>query len=291
MGAAVVGMAPWIVWNVGHHWLSITHPPGPDGHLTLHSYVDHVRAYVSALTPMNLDLRTPFTSSWPLGKPVAELAFAGLLVALMLLARRRRSEPIALLVVVVVVYPFVYALSPASWNAAEPRYALLSLPALALLLAHPLRTPGLAAVGIAVAVALTAMTLRKMDPAVQVMPGIVNPRHYDVLISDLERHKIDRVYSDYWIGYRLTFETNERIVAAFTATNHLVVKDGRLIANDPDWSRNWEYNREVHSSHRAAIVFIRGDASDVQQRAILARHGYIRDTPGQFAVYFPPTNT
>jgi hypothetical protein len=149
--AALLGMAPWIVWNIGHDWSSVTHRPGSDEPMSLGSYVDHVRAYVSSLMPMNLDLRTPYTSSWPVTKPVAALIYVALLVALGVLGWRRRRRPISLLVVVMLGYPLMYAISPATWNAAEPRYALLSLPALAVLLAYPLRTiaGAWAAVGVA----------------------------------------------------------------------------------------------------------------------------------------------
>ena len=139
--AALIGMAPWIVWNAGHQWSSVTDPPGSAEPMTLRSYVDHVRAYVSSLMPMNLGLRTPFTAGWPLGKIAAGLIYAALLIAFARLGWRRRRQPISLLVVVTIAYPLMYALSPAAWNANEPRYALLSLPALAVLLAYPLRTP------------------------------------------------------------------------------------------------------------------------------------------------------
>jgi hypothetical protein len=288
--AALIGMAPWIVWNAGHQWSSVTDPPGSGEPMTLRSYVDHVRAYVSSLMPMNLGLRTPFTSGWPLGKIAAGLIYAALLIAFARLGWRRRRQPISLLVVVTIAYPLMYALSPAAWNANEPRYALLSLPALAVLLAYPLRTPARVAAGVAVAVALTGLSLTRMDPHVEVMPGVVNPRHYGPLIAELDRNEVDRVYADYWIAYRLTFETDERIIAAQSSLNrpNLRVRQGRVMPLGQGWSRNWSYNRAVDRADRAAIVFTRADPVETDDRALLVEHGYRRHAVGPFVVYLPP---
>ena len=258
--------------------------------MTLRSYVDHVRAYVSSLMPMNLGLRTPFTSGWPLGKFAAGVLYAALLIAFARLGWGRRRQPISLLVVVMIAYPFMYALSPAAWNAAEPRYALLSLPALAVLLAYPLRTPARVAVGVVVAVALTGLALARMDAHVEVMPGVVNPRHYGPLIAELDRNKVSRIYSDYWIAYRLAFETDERIIAAQSSLDrrNLRVRDGRVVASSQGWSRNWSYNRAVDNSDYAAIVFTRADWWEPKSRGLLTAHGYTRVVVGSFVVYVPP---
>ena len=288
--AALIGMAPWLAWNAGHQWSSVTNPPGSADPMTLQSYVDHVRAYVSSLMPMNLGLRTPFTSGWPLGKPAAVVLYAALLIAFARLGWGRRRQPISLPVVVTLAYPLMYALSPAAWNAAEPRYALLSLPALAVLLAYPLRTPVRVAVGVVVAVALTGLALTRMDAHVEVMPGVVNPRHYGPLVAELDQNNVDRVYADYWIAYRLAFETDERIIAAQSnlARRNLRVRDGRVVTSSPDWSRNWSYNRAVDESGRAALVFTRADPVEPEDRELLIEHGYRRKAVGPFVVYLPP---
>lgn len=288
--AALIGMAPWIVWNIGHDWSSVTNPAGSTEPMTLGSYVDHIRAYVFALTPMNLNLRTPYTSAWPLGKPTATVVFVALVTAFACLAWRHRRKPTSLLVVVMVGYPFVYALSPATWYAAEPRYALLSLPVLALLLAYPLRTIARAWVAVVAAVLLTSLVLTQMDDHVEVMPGVANPRHYGALIAELDRNGIDRVRADYWIAYRLTFETDERIIASHSGIDPTQTRDGQVVARNPGWSRNWSYNRAVDSSPRAAIVYSRTDVAESRNRTLLSQHGYKRETIGPFIMYLPPKN-
>ena len=230
--------------------------------MTLSLYMEHVRAYVSSLTPMNLDLRTPFTSSWPIGRLLAGLVYAALLVAFAWLAWRGRRRPVSLLVVVMVGYPLMYAISPAAWNAGEPRYALLSLPALAVLLAYPLRTVPAACAGVGVAAALCALVLTRMDNSVEVLQGGHNPRSYAPLIAELDRHRVNRVYSDYWIAYRLTFETDERIIAAHANVAGISLRDGRAIAPSPGWSRHWAYNRAVDGARRKAVVLNQGNPID-----------------------------
>lgn len=284
---ALVGMVPWLTWNARHDWSSVTNPPGSSEPMTFSSYVDHVRAYVSSLTPMNLDLRTPFTSTWPIGKLPAIAVYAALLVAFGWFAWRHRRQPVSLLAVVLIGYPLMYAISPASWNASEPRYALLSLPALALVLAYPLRTVRAAWAGVAVAAGLCALTLVKMDNSTQVLQGGYNPRHYAPLIADLDRSRVDRVYSDYWIAYRLTFETDERIIASHANLARVSLRHGHAFAPSPGWSRNWAYNRAVNRSPRTAVVIIRGNPLDPGVRKVLVPHGYRRDVIGQFVVYVP----
>jgi hypothetical protein len=286
---ALLGMSPWLAWNIGHNWSSVTNPPGSSDPLTLSLYMEHVRAYVSSLTPMNLDLRTPFTSSWPIGRLAAGFVYIALLVAFTSLAWRGRRRPVSLLVVVMVGYPLMYAISPAAWNAGEPRYALLSLPALAVLLAYPLRTVPAAWAGVGIAAALSALVLTRMDNSVEVLQGGPNPRSYAPLIAELDRDRVNRVYSDYWIAYRLTFETDERIIAAHANVAALSLRDGRAIAPSPGWSRNWAYNRAVDRARRKAVVLIQGNPIDHGLRQLLMPHGYQRDVIGQFVVYLPPT--
>ena len=93
------------------------------------------------------------------------------------------------------------------------------------------------------------------------MPGVVNPRHYGPLVAELDRNSVDRVYADYWIAYRLAFETDERIIAAQSsmARRNLRVRDGRVVASSQGWSRNWSYNRAVDASEpRSARLHARG---------------------------------
>ena len=281
---ALVGALPWLGWNAVNGWSSVTDTPGYGEAITPGTYVDHVRQYVNALMPMSLNLRTPFTSDWPIGAVPAALIYASLLCGFAWIGWRGRRRPISLLVAVMAGYPLIYAASPASWNAAEPRYLLLALPAVALLLAYPLRTRGTAAIGIGVTCLLSALVLTRMDDSFQLEPGITNPRSFAPLVAELDRRRINRVWTTYWIAYRLTFETDERIIAAHVDLTRSRTRAGRLVIGDAGWSRNWDYNRAVRADPKPAVVFIHNSAPS-SSNAQLRRHGFRRVTVGDFDVY------
>ena len=64
------------------------------------------------------------------------------------------------------------------------------------------------------------------------------PADVGPLIALLEREGQDRVFADYWIAYRLTFLSNERIILAATGV-----------------SRIYDYNRVV-AAHRANPIHL-----------------------------------
>ena len=54
-------------------------------------------------------------------------------------------------------------------------------------------------------------------------------------MAELDRLGVDRVFTNYWLAYRLDFDTNERIVAVENGFDTLVVRrDGDVIpTHDP----------------------------------------------------------
>ena len=72
------------------------------------------------------------------------------------------------------------------------------------------------------------------------------------LVPVLEHHKIDRVFADYWVAYRTSWATNERITAAPLQV-----------------VRSKAYERAVESKPVPAYVLVRGSCIDYAFHAAL----------------------
>jgi hypothetical protein len=115
------------------------------------------------------------------------------------------------------------------------------------------------------------------------------PRDFSPLISTLDTLGLDRVYANYWIAYRLDFETQERIVAAELpgVIDGVTFDHGRAIPSPDLPGRYPPYRREVRAV-RHGFVFFRNTlrASPIARQ--LTAHGYRRYPVGPFIVFAPP---
>ena len=252
--AALVGALPSIVWNLQNDWASLESTIE-----NTTSYAHRLRIFASPLVPMLLGLRTPFTQE-PL---VSSLLVLLVLVALATLfvygAYRARDRAASLLYVVAAVFPFVYALAPQTLFSQEPRYLVVLSPVVVLLLAQ-LATSywrGVAVLGVALAISI--VTLARMETYLSEVPPQPPkaPRDLDPLIATLDDLGVDRVYADFWLSYRLTFESDERIVAAQSKLERVGLVNGRVLAARHPFSRYRPYEREVEAAPRRGFVFFR----------------------------------
>lgn len=265
--AACVAASPWLSWSVGHDWKSLHPYAGPPS-----SYGFRLGGFFVDALPSAVGVRVLFVRDW-LPAPVAgEILFAALCIALLaVLVRRRRS--LELVLAILVPFPFVYALSPFTGDRIEPRYLVLLAPLLCLVLAPLLTDLRVAAIGLAGVLALTVVALLRLRDSGGIAPGAPDvraPVHIDPLLSALERRDVTRAWADYWVAFRVTFLTNERIVAAPTRT--------------PRYPR---YNALVGAADHPAHIFVAGTSEEAPQRAELLREGYERLRAGDFFVYVP----
>jgi len=283
---AVIGALPWIIWNVRHDWGSL--------HSTLSettSYQHRLRIFVSPLMPMLLGLRTPFTQEKLLPGPASLVAYAVLLALFAYGAYATRGRNTSLLFLVIAVYPFIYALAPQTLFDQEPKYLLVLSPAIVLLLASVAKSYWRGFLVIALALAVSVVTLRRMETYFRTVPPFppAAPRDLRPLTSTLDGLGVSRVYADFWLAYRLTFDTNERIIAAQNKFQRLTFVNGVAIASHHPYIRHREYERVVQSDPRHGFVFFRRSLGRVRSyTAELARHGYRRLVVGPFVVYAPP---
>lgn len=265
--AFALGAAPWLVWNARNGWTAVF-PKAVAGADT--SYGERLWSLFTTTLPTWLGLRVPFSLDWLLGPALGWILVAGALAGFGLLLVRRPKD-VELLLVVGVLFPFLYAASSFTYFVDEPRYLVYLTPVSALLLGRVLARPGVAAAGLAAALALTVAGLVRMerDGLYQPLaPDVRIPADIGPLVSTLERERADRVLANYWIAYRLSFETGERILATSTG----FVRDLRA-------------DRIVRRSPHPAQVFLAGSRTETAARPRLRALGYRRLVAGGFVVY------
>jgi hypothetical protein len=280
----LVGSLPWILSNLRHDWWSFWVDSGDT------PYLSRLRGFFSATLPMTLGLRIPFTSEWLAGPVLAAVVYAVLVVALGVVAWRRRRSNVLLHVAVLAMYPFLYALSPSTWITDEPRYVVMVVPSIVLLLALPLTTPRRAWVGLSVALALaTVVLLRVQGPEFDRRVGEeFVPRDLVPLVAELDRRRINAVFAGYWVAYPLLFRTDERIVAAEADLATLAVRDGRVLPKRPRRASDirWRpYDDAVRNTPEPGWVFVSDSETERRWRPLLVRERYVRTDAGGFAVY------
>jgi hypothetical protein len=237
---------------------------------------------------MTLGLRAPFGAEPVLPSvPVVLLIYAALLALGVYGAIRTRHRSASLLYVVAGCFPLLYAIDRrTSFIEGWPQYTVVVTPVIALLLAQLANGRARAIVVLALAAAVSIVSVPRMEAWFhKPQPVPYAPRNFGPLIATLDALRVDRVYADYWIAYRLTFETNERIVAAENQFDSVRFAHGQaVLPSDPN-VRYRPYEREVAAAPRHGFVFFRRTVQSVAIAGQLARHGYARYPVGPFVVY------
>src|SRR5207248_2448575 len=136
-----------------------------------------------------------------------------------------------LFVVVFAVFPFIYAINQLTGQFENPGYVLVLSPVLALLLCAGISTPAQALWVMGALVLLVGGSFYDFHANVakgQAVPGCMErvaylPRDLGPLVRTLDQLGVKRLYADYWLAYRIDYETGERIVAADGRSNALRV--------------------------------------------------------------------
>jgi hypothetical protein len=288
--AALVGAAPWLASNLRHDWWSLDLP------YTETPYLDRLRGGIDSTIPMLLGLRVPFTNEWLLGKVGSGLIYATLIAVLLFAAWKTRRRPLSLLFLIAACYPFLYAISGLTWLTNEPRYVVVLAPTLAVLFAAPATTIPRSALVLAVAALLSAAVLGKWIAASDADAAFhaIDRKTVDVrpVVRALDAAGVNRLYADYWIAYRIAFDTRERVIATeFNQTAlrpvgpHHVVPAPLHHYTDNRWPA---YEREVRNAPRHAYLLLRRDPYTSVDRALLVRNGYVASTIGPFLLLVSP---
>jgi len=110
------------------------------------------------------------------------------------------------------------------------------------------------------------------------------------VLDTLRMHHLSDAFASYWIAWRITFESDGKIVGAPANYPHPSIRDGRVhpgvAANDR--GTGTRYYNEVDAARNAAHVFVLGGDVEPKVAPILRRAGYRRIVTGGFAVWIPP---
>jgi 4-amino-4-deoxy-L-arabinose transferase-like glycosyltransferase len=289
----LLGASPWIVWNLRHDFGSFS------THITTRSSYPHrVRLFFSPLLPMLLGLRSLYAQEPVLSAAFVDLVLFALLVAFAYGAYRSRRRDTGVLYVIVLAFPFIYSLTRAAIVTDEPRYLLQLSPVLALLLGQAVsvrrHVRAASVVVVAAVLTLSGVTLAKADSWRDVHPRdpAIAPRDIQPVLHMLDDAGIDRVYAQYWVAYRIDFETDERIVAAESKLKSMRFVGGKPIPGAWPEVRWPAYVRTVNASPRAGFVFVvwPQDANRAKRLAVMRQleaHGYVRHRYGDLVVLLP----
>ncbi len=262
---ATAGAAPWIIFNLIHDFASFPHQP----ELNEGGYLDHLHYFFVYGLPTALGLRTPFIGDWVIDTGHSVLYGAVLVVlvlALVLAIRAGWSWPALALLA----YPFLFALVPFGSKLAfgrfigNGRYLFFLAPILPLVLATVARRVGVIALLATGMLASSVYGFVKLDEQADTIGGAYPT---EPLIARLDRLGVDSVYASHWVAYRLTFETDERIIA---------IPDDFGIPYPP-------YLRHVKQSAKPAWVYVAGtpdadrwielnDAAGIPMRKVRTGH-------------------
>jgi len=263
LAGAIVGAAPWLLWSATHHWASLHSGIDVPGN----TYSSHLRHFFNPLLPEALGLRVPYTAAWLPGVIVGTAVYVAVLVAFAGLLWKRPPQ-LELLLVVAAGYPLLYGLSPASFYTGEPRYLFLLSPVIALLVAWVAVTPPRQLACLALVTALSITGLLRIDSGDPYTPKAP----LATVIAALDARGIDRVFAPYRIAHRLTFDSDERI-----------------IASSFDFVRWRPFDRSVRTSPLPAYVLLEGSPDQLRLATYLARAGGGGDEAplGLYHLYVP----
>jgi uncharacterized membrane protein len=264
-GFAVLGAMPWFIWNARNDWAALV----PTSHQFDKGYVGNIKVLFRHGLPVALGLNVIERWIVPVVFPIIYVAIiVGATIALVL----RRQKPWFLLLVVVS-FPLLWGAFPVSGVVGEGRYVMFILPAVTLLLVYAARHPVAQVVLLVAALAVSVDGVHRIrcctSPAA---PDVAMPRHTGPLIDALDAHHVTHFDADYWIAYRVTFETDERIIGS------------------PRSFKRWPpYDQAVAADPNPPAVFIARSKLSPEYRRGLMRLGihYDRYLAGDFVVYQP----
>ncbi|MBW3555927.1 MAG: glycosyltransferase family 39 protein [Actinobacteria bacterium] len=205
----VIGALPWLAFNLRNGFASFHRPP-----FTYDlGYLGNTRVLFTRGLPVVLGLHAGERWLDPAWLMKALFAVFALLAAAGLV-RRPRPSHVWLLVLFCATYALLWGIYPVSGIVGEGRYLMFLLPAVVLLVASAARGAAAGTVLLAAMVGLSVLgVLRIADATAPPAPDVAMPHHAGPLVEFLERQGMDRVYANYWIAYRLAFESGERIIA------------------------------------------------------------------------------
>ncbi len=284
--AVFVGALPWLLGNLRHDWYSL-HPGPNEG-----SWTNHVHNLVSSTLPEALGLRLAWSYEWIGGVFVGLVIYAAVLGWFVWLLKHRPSKLVPLLLILVV-FPIFYFVSPYTWLESEPRYLTLVMPVFAILIAAAMTNTWRTVAILTVALALSVggmVELERHDVAPFRTEGAAVPANLAPVLDVLRAEHLRYAFASYWIAWRITLESDTKIVGAKASYAHPTLLRGRVYPGDPPNDRGIDpsYYALAERQRDVAHVFVRGGDVEPRVRALLRAASYRRIVRGGFAIWIPP---
>lgn len=273
-GALIVGAAPWIVVNLRNGFDSLNPPDQPETTAAFRFGLFFRRGL-----PVATGFVHPFLPQWmggAAGIGIYVATLAATVVAVALTWWRQRPRWLVPVLLIAVMYPLAFAALPTSWFLNDPRYVTFFVP-VAAILAGWLFARAPVAVQVAAVAGVLVVSWWGMDQTLTFSRS--GPPRWDVAAGDigplvevLREEDVDRMYADYWIANRVTFETDEAVVAAPL----------QVIRHRP-------YERMVRAEEMPPYALFLGTPYEVGMRVYLQESGvpFRERRVGQWVVFFP----
>jgi dolichyl-phosphate-mannose-protein mannosyltransferase len=268
LAAAAAGAAVWIAASFTRGWTTLD---GPEV-LRSSSFFERFKVFWERGLPYALGLRHPVTDAWYGNAALARAAYLAVLVAAVFLLRKRsvRESPEVFLLAF---SPFVFAAYRGNFTIGDGRYTYFLASLLPLLFG---RLVSIRLGRVVVALVLVISTFgfvwnyREFAPR---LPGSTRP-----LADELRAAGYRTAAGDYWVTFKMTYESGERVIAAPVP--------GMRAPRSP------EYARMIASSAPAYVFFGTGTSRSMRKvETTLARRrvGYRVIRAGRYSAILPDT--
>jgi len=209
----VAGVTGAVLLVVAGAWLWLTRAAPPTWREARLDYLGNLAFFFTDGLPGLLGFREIFTYRWIWG-PVGVLSYLAVMAVMtsgLVASVHRRAWDAAGLVVL----PFIFALFPQATDQPNMRYLFFAVPFIAIVAARATqhrRTAGYVALGLALVLTFTSLhrlyVVSEVDRSTRV--GLVGD--VDQAIAVLDAEGISAGYANYWIAYRMTFESGGRTI-------------------------------------------------------------------------------
>jgi 4-amino-4-deoxy-L-arabinose transferase-like glycosyltransferase len=262
--AFAIGAGLWLSYNTVNGWPSVTTLP-----FVTADPLDRLVAFFLGGLPIALGAKVPFTEEWigPIIGPILYLIGLAALIAAIGLPRKQRPISVWLLIA----FPILFTLIPTEAYVGSGRYFIFLGPPVAIVLSSLPRSDLGRIALLAICISLTAFGLARMrDLQVSFVPEV------DPLVQVLDQADVAHVISGFWVAYKLTWETEEAVIATPVAMN-----------------RYSPYRDEVAAADEIGYVYnnfepAQLENADVMREALSARDiTFEEKVAGGYTVIFP----
>lgn len=274
----VIGGAPFWIYNVTNNFVSFSLFGRAENPL------ENALGFIRNGVPIIIGAKRFWTTTeiWSGDCIVASLLYGWVIGRIYSGFRRKRIDLFAatMPIIFILLTGIIFSLSSFGWLSMAPRYLLPLYPALFILIALGLSTAGVGE-SILGSALFVAFHLSSVVVGGWPLPGepIVYgedrvARNHAPLIEWLEKENIEWVRTNYWIGYRLAFETDERVRF--------------LVLGKPHETRILEYEKLGHQvdPSRVAYVLTAHQGPVIEQSLRALSISYERAEVGSYVVLY-----